>query len=84
MDNLSMDSTEAIKAGMSYGRWKAFNPETKSKRESMISGFKYVKTCSICGREFGTNSSLKKYCGYECAEKKKNEKCSEIKKRRKL
>lgn len=65
MDNLSMDSTRAIEAGMSYGQWKALHPFTKHFCGEEIE-WRYIKECQRCFKKFGTNRSRKKFCSEEC------------------
>lgn len=59
-----MDSTAALKAGMSYGKWKALHPHTEmAVPEVTETGPK--RPCRICGRELGRNGKL--YCNDICA-----------------
>ena len=66
MDNLSMNSNAAIKAGMSYGKWKAMHPSTKQLVEAEKKKPKYIKQCSECSSEFGTNRLRQHFCSEEC------------------
>lgn len=60
MDNLARDSKKAKHAGMSYGQWKALNPETKPVP-------KVRKTCNLCGEPIPALSRNIKYCSKACA-----------------
>lgn len=68
LDNLTMDVLEAEKAGMSYGKWKAFNPKTKKKREKPIrqEDIKRYRKCRICGRDFEVKLPQQCICSDEC------------------
>ncbi len=61
MDRLTMDSIAAMKAGMSYGKWKALHPHTDV---PMVD--EGLPRCKICGKviikRFG-----KLYCSDICA-----------------
>lgn len=66
MDRLTRDSTAAIAAGMSYGKWKALHPHTE------YGDGNKVKLCKICGgiisRSKGRGGHNVLYCSYECAD----------------
>ena len=66
MDRLTMESTAASEAGMSYGRWKAMQSLVPVvKEEPKKEGTWY--TCACCGnRFFQTDKFKRKYCGDEC------------------
>lgn len=68
LDNLTMDVMEAEKAGMSYGKWKAFNPKTKKKREKPIRPVtvKNCRKCSVCGKEFEVKYPRQHMCSDDC------------------
>ena len=74
MDNLSMNSLAATRAGMSYGRWKVFHPITKKDEELAMANHKkkYTKNCIECGQKFSTNKENKIYCCEECRIRYKN------------
>lgn len=67
VDQLAIDAAAARAAGMSYGKWRALQPqkpiEPKSPKECYIK-----RVCPICGVEFivSARSNRKKYCGQEC------------------
>lgn len=65
MDRLSLIAAEAKAAGMSYGQWRALNPDkyTECKKEE---AYKYEKICVGCGKSFATNKTTKKYCCEHC------------------
>lgn len=64
MDQLSIDASNALKAGMSYGKYMATKKQT-SATVPVQSGYKH--TCPICGNEFVTNTkNARKYCSDEC------------------
>ena len=64
MDNLAKDSTAALKAGMSYGMWKALHPFTKHEQEKPREN---VKLCHRCGNPIPKSSQpSRKYCSDLC------------------
>lgn len=66
MDQLTIDSTNAIKAGMSYGKYMAMKNPTKITKPA-LSGYKYI--CHHCGKEFYAKvKGIHKYCSVECRE----------------
>ena len=66
MDRLAMDSTAAIKAGMSYGKWKALHPHTEIEVPvRKKSGTR--RRCKVCGEEIPLHSKGHLYCGDICA-----------------
>lgn len=63
MDNLAKDSTAALKAGMSYGKWKALHPFTKHQAETAEN----VRLCHRCGNPIPKSSQpSRKYCSDLC------------------
>lgn len=62
MDRLAMNAMLAMKAGMSYGKWKALQPAVVPERKELPDG---VKICPYCGKEFRGRKN-KKYCNPEC------------------
>lgn len=66
-DKLSMDSSAALAAGMSYGQWKALHPHTsgtahkRKKKEQII--------CAFCGKPFDVGHG-RKYCSFDCYSQK--------------
>lgn len=63
MDNLARNAMLARKAGMSYGQWKALQPNTREEREPIQKG----RVCLHCGKIFipKTNNN-QKYCEFYC------------------
>lgn len=67
MDKLSQDSTKALKAGMSYGKWMAMkNPVVIVKKPDGV-----VRSCPHCGVAFRVRHGWQKYCSPECQVKAK-------------
>ena len=65
MDQLTIDSTNAIKAGMSYGKYMATKKPTAY--EPVVVGIKH--TCQHCGKEFiGYTKKVRKFCSDYCRE----------------
>ena len=65
MDQLSIDSSNAIKAGMSYGKYMA----TKKPVTITPQPVGYKHTCQCCGKEFVTRyTRVRKYCSDQCRE----------------
>ena len=62
MDRLTMDSIAAMRAGMSYGKWKALHPHTDIEAPQVDDS---LPRCKICGgvikRKFA-----KLYCSDAC------------------
>ena len=58
LDQLTMDSIAAQKAGMSYGKWKALHPHTH------IPKAKPERPCKNCGEEIP--SKFHKNVGFCC------------------
>lgn len=66
MDQLSIDSSNAIKAGMTYGKYMATKKPVTIKTPENL-GYKH--TCNCCGKEFYTNKlKLRKFCDDQCRE----------------
>ena len=71
MDNLTRDVLAAERAGMSYGRWKAFHPHTDPDKKPLV---RFPKRklesssaiCPVCGRQFEVTKDRAKYCSAEC------------------
>ena len=64
MDNLARDAAAALRAGMSYGKWKALHPFTKHKSEQPREN---VKRCHRCGNPIPKSSQpSRKYCSDLC------------------
>lgn len=71
MDNLARDSTAAIKAGMSYGKWKALHPHTKREAEQESEN---ARPCRRCGKPIPSELHPNfKYCSAECSHAATNE-----------
>ncbi len=69
LDQLTIDSTNAIKAGMSYGYYMALKkPKTVQRTYTQNPDFDgYKHTCKYCGKEFVIyHRKLRKYCSDEC------------------
>ena len=72
LDQLTIDSTNAIKAGLSYGKYMAlYKPATTTYRGSTTvpeeDGIKH--TCQGCGKVFyAQNRKLRKFCCGSCRE----------------
>ena len=66
MDRLTMDSTAAIKAGMTYGKWKALHPHTDLANEVPDAD---VRLCKMCGKPIRNKTGGKRrlYCSNECS-----------------
>lgn len=68
-DNLSIDSSAALAAGMSYGQYMAAKYDKKPFQPlSPIQIPDGMKQCPICGNIF-KRSSCRKYCTPACSEK---------------
>lgn len=75
----------ARRCGVSYGKYKAmhYNPEEKEKKEEPPKQMgKYIKTCVVCGDEFGTNYPNQVCCGRECSAEKNRQRNREIKRKK--
>ena len=70
-DRLDIESTLALDAKMTYGKWKALQRETGKPDyvETEIDSRGNKKWCSYCGEVFFTESKIKKYCCDTCREK---------------
>ena len=68
MDKLSQDSCDALKAGMSYGKYMALKGSTKVTRPTPApTGYYHV--CQYCGKEFYVpDKKPRKFCGDRCRE----------------
>ena len=66
MDKLSQDACDALKAGMSYGKYmamKGYSVTARPTREPV--GYRHV--CQFCGKEFYVqDKSPRKFCNYYC------------------
>ena len=63
---LGNEVSQAIAAGMSYGKWKAIQPVVAPPPKNPPEGFK-VQVCAFCGCEFiNSNNRAMKYCGDVC------------------
>ncbi len=63
MDRLARESTAALNAGMSYGKWKALHPEGLPE-DAPDPVPKVQKRCVICGAPVGKGK--KRYCSWDC------------------
>lgn len=66
-DRLDIESTKAIEAGMSYGKWKAMQDPVK-----IIKPDEGMKICAWCGKPFKPKRN-NIYCEYFCAYEAKKE-----------
>ena len=64
IDKLTLDSTAAIAAGMSYGKWKALHPV--SPYQERVYTDVETKVCHHCGKTYPVVNRGTKYCGDEC------------------
>lgn len=77
MDQLSRDSTEAIKKGISYGKLKAMQreagysppPPVPPKGDYNDPEGKVDRVCIVCGRAFKAKTTARKYCSKYCCDK---------------
>lgn len=61
-DKLAQDAAKALAAGMSYGRWKAMQPQAKPKENDSLVGM-YAFYCERCGaRVLRKDRRFGKYC----------------------
>lgn len=84
-DRLSIESSMALAAGMSYGKWKALKKTpteipTDIKLPATKRGVKRKFICQWCGKEYVRYDNKKtKYCCEDCqhaAYKKRNRECA--------
>ena len=84
-DKLSIESSKAIAAGMTYGKWKALQNEgliesTDYEEELFCDVPGIVLVCKYCGEEFicpnNKGKGGRKYCTNECANKSVKERKS--------
>lgn len=68
MDKLAQDSTDAIKAGMSYGQWMAMRKPVVVKKPTIG---REERKCPCCGVVFTPHHGSQKYCGSTCQIKAK-------------
>lgn len=69
MDKLSQDSCDALKAGMSYGKYMAMKGSANVTRPAQTQEV-YYYTCQFCGKEFYVpDKRLKKFCSDYCRQK---------------
>ena len=62
-DQLALDAAEALKAGMSYGRWKAMQSNPVQVEQESPEGW---KECVLCGKLFKPSKGNQKYCEFNC------------------
>lgn len=62
MDNLARNAMLAKQAGMSYGRWKAIQPQQKKQEDKIPDGW---IQCLNCGKPFKPTPN-QKFCEYHC------------------
>lgn len=69
MDNLARDAMAALRAGQTYGKWKAEHPHTRDIPAPVpVEESCRTKECCNCGKKFPLygKSSSTKYCSDEC------------------
>ena len=68
MDKLSQDSCDALKAGMSYGKYMAMKG-TANVTRPIPAPTGYYHVCQHCGKEFYTDTRQpRKFCSDRCRE----------------
>jgi len=91
-DRLAQEAAEALRLGMSYGKYKAKQYEkakgktAQPKQEQPDPRLKYDLVCKTCGVHFKSITPLRKYCSQECknhmelqrAKEKRQKKLAEI------
>lgn len=84
-DRLSMDSSAALAAGMSYGQYKVLHPHTdceapkpkrKRKRKRKLRRDAPMIKCEVCGLIFESHHG-RKYCSEACSYQKLLERYAE-------
>lgn len=63
IDKLAQDTSKAIAAGMSYGKWKAMHPQAAA-RPAIPDG---CMLCEYCGKPFKAKHN-KRFCNDLCRE----------------
>ena len=76
VDRLSQESSEALDAGLSYGKYKAKQYETAGRKptpytpkEEPDPRLKYDRVCRVCGCKFKSMTNHREYCSQRCADK---------------
>ena len=70
MDQLSIDSSNAIKAGLSYGKYIALYGHSKVHHQPTQALVGYKHNCQFCGKEFYVpDRRHQKFCSNICREK---------------
>lgn len=67
-DRLTLDAAAAIRAGMSYGQWKALHPYT----EGTMPNFRKIEDqipCEYCGTLFVKKKSNNRFCCIACSQR---------------
>ena len=65
-DKLAQEVSQALAAGMSYGKWKALQPVIPPPPKKQPVGLK-TQVCAFCGCEFVNSDNIqRKYCGDVC------------------
>lgn len=76
-DRLSIESSMALAAGMSYGKWKALQKFTNT-TQSTKREFWVRRICEYCGKEFVQyDRRVRKYCNAVCQITKNQERMIE-------
>ena len=63
MDRLAKNAMKAMKAGMSYGKWKALQPVVPAEEKPLPEGW---LNCERCGKPFKKRGGTKRFCNDEC------------------
>ena len=64
-DKLAWEVSQAIAAGMSYGKWKALQPIVTT-ADKLPDGW---KRCEYCRRPFKPTTNAKRFCDSVCQRK---------------
>ena len=67
-DKLAQDASAALKAGMSYGKWKALQGYTPIQPKEHKKS-EWDKVCAFCGEDFEANRTNQLYCSKACEKK---------------
>ena len=72
MDQLTLDSIAAEKAGMSYGKWKALQAKPieaaipKIDEDELVIAGEPQRRCLLCGKNITYSHGSRKYCSGDC------------------
>ena len=81
-DRLSLDASAAIRAGMSYGNWKALHPNTDGTMPDFRRKPNLIP-CPYCKTPFEPANAKQKYCSANCQYKMSYERFKARKKQQK-